>query len=208
MRPYGVLAAVAMLVALAGCGGDGGGGTGDDEADPLELPAFDLSGDWETTDIDCDSLSGDLPRFELDAFDAEIEAEVLDSTGSRIVQEGNDLEITDLDTGERLHGTISGDQVSYSDSERRIIGDLDVDLYVESEATVLRSDLLVGTQDFTWTITNPFGTVAGATRCTGRVSRIGPLCPDEVAQAAQEELADVSDLLTAPSLPMAPPPGC
>ena len=125
--------AIALLIlTLSGCGG-----SGDREPfEPLEEPEFDLTGRWLTTEINCISFSSDLPPVELADLDRQLEYETLQSPGTRIVQMGNDLAFTDLETGRQWDGTISGDQAHYSDSDQRELGGLDFDAYLEVEGTV------------------------------------------------------------------------
>ena len=98
----------------------------------LEPPGFDLTGICRTTGVSCTRFSTDLSRFALERFDAEVEEETLAGAGVRIIQMGNELEITGLDTGSRSVGTISGDQIRYSESLERVFGGVDVDVYGET----------------------------------------------------------------------------
>ena len=101
---------VAALLVLAGCGGDGGdGGDGEDLGQPkLETPEFNLTGVWKTTESDCQSYSDDLSDLELAQLDSGAPAEGEKHLGSEIVQYGNDLDITDIETGQKIEGTFSG----------------------------------------------------------------------------------------------------
>lgn len=164
MRRYGLLLACTMLVALSGCGG------GDGER--LAPPAFDLTGYWVTTPMDCEVFSSDIPQSELARLEAELEDDVLEDPGTRVVQTGNDLVITDVGSGLQISGTISGDQVRYVYSEQRSVGGLDVSIYVESEGTALDADTIAGTQELDWTITIQGETLTGGALCTGTTMRV------------------------------------
>ena len=97
--------AVALLVlALTGYGGDR------EPLDQPEAPEFNLTGRWVTMAIDCDSFSGDLPEPALAELDGQLEYEALQSPGVRIVQMGNDLEFTDLET--RKYQKLGGNQAA------------------------------------------------------------------------------------------------
>ena len=90
------LLVILLNLALLGCGGDSG--------DSAVRPEYDLTGLWRAADpVECNS--GGLTRQELDA----LETELLDGSTSEVIQTGNSLEITDLQTGQRVFGTISGD---------------------------------------------------------------------------------------------------
>ena len=163
-----------LILALSGCGGGG-----DRESlEPLEEPEFDLTGRWLTTEINCISFSSDLPPVELAELDRQLEYETLQSPGTRIVQMGNDLAFTDLETGRQWDGTISGDQAHYSDSDQRELGGLDFDAYLEAEGTVLEEGLIAGTYDVEWTFKIDGTTITGGTDCTGRLRRADREQPD------------------------------
>ena len=160
--------AIALLIlTLSGCGG-----SGDREPfEPLEEPEFDLTGRWLTTAIDCVSFSSDLLQIELAELDGQLEYETLQSPGTRVLQMGNDLEFTDLETGRQWDGTISGDQVRYTDSEQRELGGVDFDAYLEAEGTVLEEGLIAGTYDLDWAFRVEGRAITGGTDCTGRLRR-------------------------------------
>ena len=102
---------------MSGCGG------GDREPlDRLQAPQVDLTGRWVTTAIDCSSFSSGLPQAALAELDGRLEYETLQSPGVRIVQMGNALAFTGLDTGRRWDGTISDDQFRFVDSDRGDVG--------------------------------------------------------------------------------------
>lgn len=153
-----------LILTLTGCGGGG-------NREPLEQPEFDLTGRWVTTAIDCETFSLDLPEFELAAFDAQLVEESLQGPGVRIVQMGNDLAFTDLESGRQWDGTISGDQMSYANSDQREVGDLDFDAYLEAEGTVLEEGVMVGSYDMDWTFEVDGMTITGGTVCTGRIRK-------------------------------------
>ena len=156
-----------MVLVLAGCGGGGGG-----DGEPLEPPEFDLTGRWVATEVDCTSDSSDVPQSELARFDAEYEASVLYGSGLRVIQMGNDLEITYLDDDTQVDGTISGDQIRYTVSEQQTIGDFDVSMQVEAEGTALDADRVVITLELDWTFRVQGRSITGDTSCTGRLMRL------------------------------------
>ena len=163
-----------LILTLIGCGG-----SGDREPfEPLEEPEFDLTGRWLTTEISCISFSSDIPPFELANLDRQLEYETLQSPGTRIVQMGNDLAFTDLETGDQGDGTISGDQVHYSDSDQRDLGGLDFDAYLEAEGTVLEEGLIAGAYEMEWTFKVDGTTITGGTECTVRLRRADRKEPD------------------------------
>ena len=165
MKAYGIWALCAVLAALAGCGGDG------ERAESLEPPAFDLTGDWVTAEIDCDTFSADIPPYDLTSFNTDLEADLLQAPGLRVAQRGNDLQITDLESGLQLDGTITGDRVRYVYSDERSVGGLDASIYVETQGTVLSADTIVGTQEADWTLTAQGQTITGGSVCTGWLVR-------------------------------------
>ena len=165
MRRCGLLLACTALVALSGCGGGGDG-------ERLAPPAFDLTGYWVTTAMDCDVFSSDIPESELAGLEAELEDDVSQDPGTRVVQTGNDLVITDVDSGLQIGGTISGDRVRYVYSEQRSVGGVDVSIQVESEGTALDADTIAGTQELGWTVTIQGETITGGALCTGSTMRV------------------------------------
>ena len=146
-----------LILFLVGCGGDG-----ESSAEPPESPQFDLTGQWVATEIDC--ATDVLTQATID----EIEAETLQGMGLRIVQMGNDLEITDLDDGSRYDGTISGDQVRYTYSESRRFNEGTLSVYVEAQGTVVDANHIVGTEYGNYTFD---GEPAATASCTGRYQR-------------------------------------
>lgn len=167
MKRWMGIALLMLMPTLSGCGGGG-----DREAlAPLEEPEFDLTGRWLTMAIDCDTFSSDLPPSEVAQLDRQLEFETLQSPGTRVVQMGNDLAFTDLESGRQWDGTISGDQVRYADSEQRELGGLDFDAYLEAEGTVLDEGLIAGTYDLDWTFRVEGRAITGGTSCTGRLRR-------------------------------------
>lgn len=84
-----------VLLALAGCGADGGG-VASESPQPLEEPAFDLMGRWYYEGV---AFSEDLPEGTLAELDGQLACDASQHPGVRIVQMGNDLEITFLDAG-------------------------------------------------------------------------------------------------------------
>ena len=161
MRTF-VLIGMVCLLALAGCGGDG---------ERLAPPAFDLTGDWIRAEVECDSVSADVPPFELAWLDAELEAGLLEAPGLRVVQRGHDLDITDLETGLPVDGTISGDRVRYAYSEQQSVGALTASISVEGEGTALDADTVAATQDIDWTLTVEGESITVSSECTSRLVR-------------------------------------
>ena len=129
--------AVALSVfVLAGCGGGGGE---DRHGERLLTPEFDVTGRWVIVEpVDCASFSDDLTEAQLEQLNSDFETATLEEDlGTRVVQMGNNLELTDLNSGVRAEGTISGDQILFAVSEERMLGPLTADLYQEVEGTVL-----------------------------------------------------------------------
>lgn len=155
-KGLGIPALLVVGLVLSGCGG------GDDGGAPLEPPQFNLTGQWVVTEFDCGSDAS------LDPALAEIEAEALGGM-IRVVQMGNDLEITDLDSGTRYDGTISGDQVRYEYSASLGRGAVQVDIYAEAEGTVLDADHVVETGDVTFTYADGSSALV---ICTSRYQRV------------------------------------
>ena len=160
------LIAVALSVfVLAGCGGSGGEG-GDGEA--LVTPEFDVTGHWIIVEpVDCASVSDDLTEAQLEQLNSDFETATLEEDlGTRVVQMGNDLELTDLNSGVRAEGTISGDQIQFAASEERILGPLTADLYQEVEGTVLDANRAVLTLEANLTLDTGAGIVTIGILCT------------------------------------------
>ena len=122
--------------------------------------------------MDCDAFSNDIPESELARLEAQLEDDVLPDPETRVVQTGNDLVITDVDSGLQITGTISGDQVRYVYSEQRNVGGLDVSIYVEAEGTALDADTIAGTQELDSTVTIQGQTITGGALCTGSTMRV------------------------------------
>ena len=134
MKIVFTLLVILSNLVLLGCGGDG-----EDSAVP---PAYDLTGFWRTVDpVEC--TSSGLTRLQLEALEA-LEAELLGDLPSEVIQTGNRLEITDVETGHRVSGTISGDQVHFEFSEGDAL--LDIDAYGEGNGTVLSDRRIMITQ--------------------------------------------------------------
>lgn len=152
-----------VLLVLVGCGG-GDGGDGNEPVEEAELPEFDLTGRWEMADADlkCQSSSGELPEFALADLNGEFTSELLERP-LRIVQAGSSLEITDLESGSQVERTVAGNQVGYAQSERRLVGDHDIDLSLDVMGTAVDQDRVVGTHTFMWTTNLDGLTVAGDT---------------------------------------------
>ena len=163
MKLYGLLLVCAAWVALGGCGGDG---------ERLPAPAFDLTGDWVQSDVECDSFLADVPAGGVAGIDdADLEDDLLQAPGFRVVQRGHDLDITDLESGLPADGTISGNQVRWVYSEQRDVGGLDSSISVETEGTVLDADTIAATQEADWTLTVEGQTITGGSVCTSRLVR-------------------------------------
>ena len=161
---------VVALVALAGCGGDGAEGG---HAGP-ETPEFDLTGMWETTESDCRSYSDDLSEAELAQVDPGLLAEG-EELGSEIVQSGNRLEITDIETGQQIEGTISGNRIEFEASLRLASDGVETDLSMIGDGEALDADHISVTQEIDWSFTFQGETFAGATTCTSLLMRVGHL---------------------------------
>ena len=162
---------VLLVFILTGCGGGGGEGGGDE---PVVSPQYDLTGHWITGDpVDCTILSADLFANEIAALELLLESELLDSLGSRVIQTGNDLEIISLESGLRVDGTISGNQIRYAYSEERMLGEFEVDIYGEAEGTVLNANRIAVTEDATLTLEAQGQRVTVGILCTSHSVRTG-----------------------------------
>lgn len=164
MKRYGLVLVCALLAALGGCG--------DDDDERPAPPAFDLTGHWATTAMDCEVFSADIPESQLAGLAAAFEGAGLEDPGTRVVQTGNDLVITDVDSGLQIGGAISGDQVRYDYSEQESLDGLDVSVSVEAEGTALDADTIAGTQALEWTMTIEGETFTGGALCTGTTMRV------------------------------------
>lgn len=153
-----------MVLVLAGCGGGDG--------EPLEPPEFDLTGRWVATEVDCTSFSTHLPQGALAELDGQLEYEILQDPGVRVRQTGNDLEITYLDDGTQVDGTISGDQIRYTVSEQQTLAGFAIDVYLEAEGTALDADTIAGTENLELTLEAEGEAVTISTVCTGRLMRV------------------------------------
>ena len=165
------VAVVLPVLALTGCRAGG------EPLDRLEAPAFDLTGRWVTTAMDCESSSGDLPEGALAELDGQLEYETLRSPGIRIVQTGNGLAFSDVETGRRWDGTISGGRFRIADSGRGV-GGPDADARLEVEGTVLGAGHIAVTHDVDWAFRFEGRMVTGGTLCSGRMQREGTQDPD------------------------------
>ena len=76
-----------------------------------------------------------------------LESALLDALRSRINQMGNDLEFINLESGLRVEGTISGNQIRSTYSEERMLGGFKIDIYGETEGTVLNADRIALTEE-------------------------------------------------------------
>ena len=155
------LAAVFFLA--AGCGGDG---------ERLEPAAFDLTGDWRYRDVECTSVSDDLPQAALAELDGDLAYEASQHPGLRVAQMGSDLGITYLDDGGQYEATISGDQVEYFVSERRRVNGWDLDWNSRIRGTVRSANAiaLVEETELAFSVDGVTGTIG--TLCTGRLLRV------------------------------------
>lgn len=166
----GKLAFLAItLAAFTGCGGDGGDrGHGGPDA-----PEFDLTGVWKTTESDCQSYSGDLSESELAEFDPGTVAEGEEDPVSEIVQSGNHLEITDLETGQQIEGTISGNRIEFEASIQIGSDGVETDLSTKGEGEALDAYHITVTLENAWAFTFRGETFAGETICTSQLKRVG-----------------------------------
>lgn len=169
-RASRLIVAALSVFALAGCGGGGEGG----DRERLVPPEYDLTGRWIVVEpVDCLTISGDLSEYQLDQLSLEYENALLEEAlGTRVVQTGNDLELTVLDSGARAEGTISGDQIRFAVSEQRMLGELDADLYQEIEGTVLNANRAALTDEATLTLAAGGETVTIGILCTYHTVRL------------------------------------
>ena len=158
------LIVIALFVfILVGCGGGGGEGGGDE---PLVTPEYDLTGYWGIVEpVSCTTVSADLFENKLAEFNSLLESALLDGLGSRVIQMGNDLESINLESGLRVDGTISGNQIRSTYSEERMLGGFEIDVYGETEGTVLNADRIALTEEVNLTV-----------ELEGEMVTIGVLC--------------------------------
>ena len=146
--PRLVVVALSVLI-LAGCGGGGAGG-GDRRLAP---PEYDLTGHWKIVEpVTCTTISTVLSANEAEELKSFLESELLGASESRVVQMGNDLEFIDLGSGRRVDGTLSGDQIQATYSEQLMLGGFEIDIYGETEGTVLNADRLALTEEVNITL--------------------------------------------------------
>lgn len=86
---------------------------------------------------------------------------------------GNDLELTDLDSGRRLEGTISGDQLRGTYSEQTVLGGFQIDAYGEAEGTVLNANRIDITEEANITVELDEETVTIGAVCSYHGQRTG-----------------------------------
>ena len=130
---------------LAACGsGDGG----DDDSDPAA--EYDLTGCWKVIELpSCDANARpvtEIEGFQIDFVDPitdaeldELERSFVDAEPLRLRQDGNDLEVTEIASGYRVHGTVRGDQVNYRGREQDLFG---FEALWEVRGTALSEDLV------------------------------------------------------------------
>ena len=166
-RASRLIVAALSVFALAGCG-EGG------DRERLVPPEYDLTGRWIVVEpVDCVTISGDLSEYQLDQLSLEYEKALLEENlGIRVVQTGNDLELTSLDSGERAEGTISGDQIRFEVSEQRMLEDVNADLYKEVDGTVLNANRIVLTDESNLTLEAGVETVTIGILCTYHTVRL------------------------------------
>ena len=142
---FRLIALVLSVFILAGCGGGGEGGEGERPPAP---PEYDLTGVWDVVvPVDCTIVSADLFANEAAQLEYLLESELLNDLGARISQMGNDLELVSIESGIRIDGTISGDQIQTTYSEQRMLGGYEIDIYGEGEGTVLNADRIAFTEE-------------------------------------------------------------
>ena len=149
--------------------------TGGDDEGPLVAPDYDLTGCWEVREQPfCEANV--LPAAELrgsgidfvDPFTdeelEEVEMGFVAADPLRLQQDDNDLAITETDSGHRIYGSVSGDQVSFRDREDL----LDFQTVWEAKGTALSKDVLA------LTVTYEFSSeeVEGVLVCEMRQARM------------------------------------
>lgn len=174
MKRCGMLLLCAALLALAGCDGDGGGGDGDD-SESLAAAEYDLTGCWEVkTPPQCEANVAPVAELRGSGIDFvdpftdeeldEVERDFVAADPLRAQQDGNNLAITETDSGHRIHGTVSGDQVRFGDREDL----LGFETVWEAKGTALTEDVVA------LTIVYEFASqeVEGALVCEMRLERM------------------------------------
>ena len=169
MKRCGTLLLIAALLIAAGCDGDGGGG------EDLAAPEYDLTGCWEVKELPvCEAnvvpaaeLRGSGIDFVDPLTDAEldgVEKGFVDADPLRLQQDNNDLAITETDSGHRVAGTVSGDQVRWQDREDLLGFETDW----EAKGTALTENVVA------LTVTYEFSSaeVEGALACKMRLERM------------------------------------
>ena len=123
----------------------------------LEKPVYDLTGTWRTIEpVDC--KSDELSETQL----AEFERQILEVLPSHLVQTGNDLEVTFLDTGMKVHATLSGKKLHYTYAMR---GDV-MSMYFQGDGTVLSRNRITMTESIE--LMNQNDEIVGRIQCTSQ----------------------------------------
>lgn len=101
----------------------------------------DLTGEWQPSEpVECASFllsDSDLSTHESD---------ILNMLGVRISHAGSALDIIILNTGKKVFGTISDDEINVAYSETRRFRDHEYSQYTEIEGTVLDDDRIALTE--------------------------------------------------------------
>ncbi|MGQ4810645.1 hypothetical protein NKDENANG_04143 [Candidatus Entotheonellaceae bacterium PAL068K] len=115
---------ILLLISLifAGCGGDNG-------ADDLEPPAFDLTGTWRLTE----------------PWQCEPEPDIALTVNAELIvmQSNNQLTVTVRPSGDRYEGTISDDQIAVTS---HLVLSQGVQCRADINGTVLNENVFAGTQ--------------------------------------------------------------
>ena len=138
-----------LLIAVAGCGGSDGGSGGESGG---AAPMYDLTGVWKPAEpVACDGeldpgnpALAQLYAAQLDEFLDQHESFLLDLSGFEITQDGSDLTLVNLDSGNVHEGTLEGDRVRYTygfDGEVELGGLLfGYQGHAEVDGTILSTD--------------------------------------------------------------------
>ena len=124
----------------------------------------------ESPELFADQMDSDLEQYDLES-----DLSAVTSNEFHIDQMGSDLEVTFENTdgsGAQLQGTITGNQVHFSQSEERRLHTFTMDLHTEIRGTVLDQDRMVLTQESEWAVQIPDGEpVTGEIDCTFHAAR-------------------------------------
>lgn len=165
--------AMALLIglALAGCGG--GSGDDDREGGMNRQGGFDLTGCWAVNERPL-CLSG----LHSDAELADLELGRVEAPPRRLTQTGNRLDITDVDSGRLMRGTVEGNRVRYGDHDTAP----DLEVVLEADGSVVSEDAIDVAETFVFSSDGAAVEVV----CEMRLERLPDVSSDECGRALED----------------------